>query len=250
MKTALPDYSQKLRSAPILLLTGLMAIFGLSGCKMITTQVPELAPNYQPTNIYRQGDVLPAQIRRVAVLPLTTTTSPTALLEAGVEGLKTIVYAELEKSARFEVIQVSGEQLREWTGQSVWRAEEQLPYNFLERLREATGCDAVLFSQLIRYQPYEPMAIGWKFSLVEKGKAAKESPASTNSVALQILWSADEVFDAGDIGVANAAKSYYSQHLRNETPASDSATILGSPSRFGQYTLNALFATLPGRQSH
>jgi hypothetical protein len=201
-------------------------------------------PNYQPTNIYRQSNVLPAQVRRVAVLPITTA-APTALLQAGVEDLQTILNAELEKSGRFEVFRVSGEQLREWTGQSSWRADEQLPQNLLERLHEATGCDAVLFSQLIRYQPYEPMAIGWKFSLVEKNLAA---PPKTAGV--QILWSADEIFDAGDVAVANAAKTYYSQHLRNETPAADSATILGSPSRFGQYTLSALFATLPGRQNH
>jgi len=73
---------------------------------------------------------------------------------------------------------------------------------------------------------------------------------SSRDPGLRILWSADEVFDAGDVGVANAARAYYSQHLRNEAPLSDSSTVLGSPSRFGQYTLNALFATLPGRQNH
>ncbi len=244
MKKALLDFLQGRRSAPFRMLAGLMAAFFLAGCTAITNSVPQLVPDYKPTNIYRQGDMLPPQIRRVAVLPLTTA-APTALLQAGVEDLQTILYAELEKSGRFEVYRVSGEQLREWTGQSSWKADEQLPHNFLERLQESTGSDAVLFSQLIRYQPYEPMAIGWKFSLVEK-----TVPAPPKAAGVQILWSADEIFDAGDVAVANAAKTYYSQHLRNETPAADSATILGSPSRFGQYTLSALFATLPARQNH
>lgn len=228
------------------IVVALFTAFVFSGCTMIYTKVPELGPSYKPVNIYRQSDVLPAQVRRVAVLPLTTTTS-TALLAAGAEGLTTILQAELEKSGRFELALVTAEQLREWTGQTSWRADEQLPLNFLDRLREGTGCDAVLFCQLIRYQPYEPLAIGWKFSLVEQGKAAQETNSPPKEVRLKIIWSADEVFDAGDIGVANAARSYYSEHLRNEAPVSDSSTILGSPSRFGQYTLNALFETLPGR---
>jgi hypothetical protein len=229
--------------------SGVMLALLIAGCASMPRSLDEIGPRYKPANIYRQGDVLPPQIRRVAVLPLTTPT-PSASLAAGVEGLETILYAELEKSGRFEVIPVSAEQLREWTGRSGWRADEQLPLDFLERLREGTGCDAVLFCQLIRYQPYEPLAIGWKFSLVEKGETAKDLTTSSRDPGLRILWSADEVFDAGDVGVANAARAYYSQHLRNEAPLSDSSTVLGSPSRFGQYTLNALFATLPGRQNH
>lgn len=216
---------------------------------MIRSSVPELVPDYKPANIYRQSEALPARVRRVAVLPLTTTTSA-ALLQAGAEGLETTLYAELEKSGRFEVIPVSAGQLREWIGQSGWRSDELLPLNFFDKLREGTGADAVLFCQLIRYQPYEPLAVGWKFSLVEKGETAKDPAAASKDAGLRILWSADEVFDAGDIAVANAARTYYSQHLRNEAPAPDSSTILGSPSRFGQYTLNALFGTLPARQNH
>lgn len=229
--------------------SGLMLTLWITGCATMPKSLDDLGSRYKPTNIYRRAEVLPPRVRRVAVLPLTSPAS-TALLTAGVEVLETVLYAELEKSGRFEVIPVSAEQLREWTGQSGWRADEQLPLNFLDRLREGTGCDAVLFSQLIRYQPYEPMAIGWKFALVEKGETAKDLTTSPKEAGLQILWSADEVFDAGDIGVANAARAYYSQHLRNEAPLSDSSTVLGSPSRFGQYTLNALFATLPGRQNH
>jgi hypothetical protein len=229
--------------------SALMLTLLFVGCAPIPKSLDEIGPRYKPVNIYRSGPVLPAHIRRVAVLPLTIPTS-SALLEAGVAGLETVLYAELEKSGRFEVIPVSGEQLREWTGQASWRADEQLPLNLLARLRDGTGCDAVMFCQLIRYQPYEPLAVGWKFTLAEKGAALQGSAPLPNESGLRTLWSADEVFDAGDVGVANAARAYYSQHLRNEAPLADSSTVLGSPSRFGQYTLNALFATLPARQIH
>jgi hypothetical protein len=101
---------------------------------------------------------------------------------------------------------------------------------------------------LIRYQPYEPLAVGWKFNLVEEPETPNDSTLSSKEPAYRILWSADEVFDAGDVEVANAARAYYAQHLRDEAPVSDSSIVLGSPTRFGQYTLNALFTTLPRRQ--
>jgi hypothetical protein len=249
MKELIKVLSRRPRKITLQGASGPMLVLLISGCVHIPQSLDEVGPRYKPTNIYRQSDLLPPRIHRVAILPLTTPNS-TALLAAGVEGFETVLYAELEKTGRFEIIPVSGEQLREWTGQSRWKADEQLPRNFLERLREGTGCDAVLFCQLIRYQPYEPLAVGWKFTLVDKGDAASGVTTSPKDPAARILWSADEVFDAGDVEVATAARVYYSQHLRDEAPLADSSTVLGSPSRFGQYTLNALFATLPRRQPH
>jgi hypothetical protein len=229
---------QAISSVVAVLLIGLF----VAGCAKMPQSIEEIGPRYKPANIYKIAEILPAELRRVAVLPLTTPTDK-PLLISGVQTLETTVYSELEKSERFEVIPVSGDQLREWTGHASWSADEPLPPNLLQKLREGTGCDAILFCQLIRYQPYEPLAVGWKFSLVDKGGAPRDS----KDPATRILWSADEVFDAGDVEVATAARVYYSQHLRNETPLADSSTILGSPSRFGQYTLSALFSTLPKR---
>ncbi len=205
--------------------------------------VQDMGPRYRPTNVYRRSNLLPAQIRRVAVLPLVTTTS-TAFLQAGVETLGPLVYAELEKCKRFEVIPVSPEDLRQWTGKSGWRADEPLPTDFFGRLADATGCDAILFCQLTRYQPYQPLAVGWKFSLVAN---PPPGPLSVQEMKDKIVWCADEVLDAGEPGVSNAARDYYGQHLRNEAPSADATTILSSPVRFGQYTLGALLQTLPER---
>jgi len=216
------------------------------GCHILPplpNTVQDMGPRYRPTNIYRQTNSLPTQIRRVAVLPLVTPGS-TAFLEAGVEAMGPLLYAELEKCKRFEVISVSPEDLREWTGKSGWRADEPLPPDFFGRVSAATGCDAILFCQLTRYEPYQPLAVGWKFYLVAN---LPPGPSSAKEVKDKILWCADEVLDAGEPGVANAARDYYGQHLRNEAPSADSSTILSSPARFGQYTLAALFGTLPER---
>jgi len=151
-----------------------------------------------------------------------------------VDSLQPLLYGELEKAKRFEIIVVTPEQLQNWTGQRGWRADEQLPPDFFDRIREETGSQAVFFNQLTRYQPYQPVAVGWKMTLVFN----KEH---------QIFWAADEVFDAGDDGVANAARAYEWDHIVTQSPLPDPNAILSSPSRFGQYTLHALLTTLPQR---
>jgi hypothetical protein len=221
------------------LLPGVCVAWLLSGCD--TTDLSYLSnlklqpeTRYKPTNIYRKYVALDPEVKRVAVLPMTTL-QPTEAFQAGVDSLQPLLHAELEKAKRFELIAVTPEQLQNWTGQRGWRADEQLPPDFFDRLREETGCQGVLFDQLTRYQPYQPVAVGWKLTLV----FTKEH---------QICWAADEVFDAGDDGVANAARAYESGHIVTQSPLPDPNAILSSPSRFGQYTLNALLATLPQRQ--
>jgi hypothetical protein len=217
-----------------------------AGCHILPpfpNAVQDMGPRYRPTNIYRRGNSLPAQIKRVAVLPIVTPGS-SAYLQAGVEILGPLLYAELEKSKRFEVIPVSPEQLRQWTGKIGWRTDEPLPPDFFGRVSDATGCDAILFCQLTRFEPYQPLAVGWKFSLVAN---VPSGSLSMQEIKDKILWSADEVLDAGEPGVSNAARDYYGHHLHNEAPSADDTTILSSPARFGQYTLAALLETLPGR---
>ena len=225
-----------------LVMTAILSV----GCHVLPplpNAVQDMGPRYRPTNVYRRASVLPVQIRRVALLPVVTPSSG-AFLDAGVETLGPLIYAELEKCKRFEVIPVSGEELRQWTGKPGWRTDEPLPTDFFARVSEATGCDAILFCQLTRYQPYQPLAVGWKFSLVAN---PPPGPLSAQGMKDRVEWAADEVLDAGEPGVANAARDYYGQHLRNEAPSADATTILSSPVRFGQYTLGALLETLPAR---
>ena len=223
---------------------GLLLAALLAGCRAahnIPPQVQDFGPTYHPSNVYRSSSWLPVEVRRVAVLPLTTTITSAPFLEAGVDTLEPLVYAELEKAKRFEVIPVTPKQMKEWTGANGVRADEVLPHDLFKRIGAATACDAILFCQLTRYQPYPPLAVGWKFSLIENPKVI----ATGVQVQPEIIWSVDEVLDAGDQSVATGARVYYSQHLHNEAPSADPATMLSSPTRFGQYTLAALLATLP-----
>lgn len=192
-----------------------------------------MAMPYQPKNVHSIAPQLPASLRRVAVFPLTAegTGSPE---QTGVQSLEPVLLAELNKQKSFEVVAVSKEQLRSWTGQTSWRALDKLPAGLLARLREETGCDAVFLSHLTVFRAYPPLAVGWRMALVDI-----EPP--------KVRWSVDEVFDAGAPEVIKAAESYYGGKLNQPSPLMDKAAILSSPQRFGQYSAHAVLALLPGR---
>jgi hypothetical protein len=201
-----------------------------------TIPIPDrvvLGSSYQPGNIYRQSERLPESLRRVAILPLSVSVDESLRTE-GREALQPLIYSELAKCKLFELVYVTHAELQQWTGRSDWRAEEKLPPNFFEKLKDQLGCNAVLFCELSQYRPYKPLVIGWQLKLIDS-----DEPRS--------WWSADEVFDAGEVSVSNAARRYYFEYFRDGAASGDSNLILSSPRRFGQYTLSALFATLPSR---
>jgi hypothetical protein len=182
------------------------------------------------SNVYRADSRLPSKVRRIAVLPVTADPADLAT-EDGREILASLPYTELCKRGLADVIVVTPEELRSWTGQKEWTAAQALPQDFLQRLHKATGCDAVVFSQLIYYRAYPPLGVGWKMQLVD--------------VQGRVLWAVDAVFDAGRPAVADAARGYHHQCFRG--PMDDADIILLSPRRFGQYATAAALETMPPR---
>ncbi|MBE7498740.1 MAG: hypothetical protein HS113_00175 [Verrucomicrobiales bacterium] len=203
-----------------------------AGCAENAAWRRSLATPYQPANVHRQASTLPVSLRRVALLPVTAAEDITA--QSGVRTLEPVLVAEVRKQGLFEVVPVSRAELREWTGRERWRREEPLPADLLATVREQTGCDAVLFSELSVYQPYPPLMVGWHLSLVEVWTHAA-------------YWSVDEVFDAGSPEVIAAAQAYYRGGLNQPSVQLDSSAILNSPRRFGQYSAAAAVGTLPRR---
>lgn len=210
-----------------------LSLVGALGCAWRPFSVPILAEAYQPSNFYRATGQLPDSIRRVAVLPVVAE-GRGLTAERGRDDLAPVLYAELGKLKAFELVIVSPEELRSLTTVRELSADEKLPADFFERLHEATGCDAVLFARLTQYRPYGPITVGWNLKLVDAGKQ-------------QVLWAADEVYDAGDPAVSTAARRYCAKSLQLSAPLGDPSSILLSPRRFGQYAANATLASLPTR---
>jgi hypothetical protein len=218
----------------LLLLIGTVSTFLIFGCTSLPTlEKMTLGPSYSPKNVHRQSASLPDSLRRLAVLPLSVPGGD-ATIDAGRESLEPLLKLELQKSQAFELIFVTQADLKRWTGQRNWTSAETLPRELFDQLRASFACDGVLFCQLTQYRPYKPLTVGWRLQLVD----AREP---------RTWWSVDEVFDSTRTPVADGARRYYLEHFKDGTPATDSRFILNTPERFAQYTLDALFATLPTR---
>ena len=225
--------SRQLFRALACLASSLTFFFGaliLAGCQMAPPHKPIFGPDYQVSNVFHPVDPLPPELRKVAVLPLFVEPAQEDGATAQ-QSMEPVLRTELLKVKRFDLVWVSSDELRQWTGRKEWSAEDKLPPNLLAKLHEQTGCDAVIFSQISRYRPYPPLILGWKLKLI-----ATKAP--------QILWAVDEIFDAGEPRVSNSARRYEMEHQKGG-PVTDFPMILSSPERFGHYTVHALLATLP-----
>jgi hypothetical protein len=206
----------------------------------------------KPLNVFVSSPTLPPDLKRVLVLPMEGGQSA-GEVSGGCQTLDPVLRAALVKTGKFEVVAADPETLRSCTGQPGWTGEETLPVNFFANLRQVYGCDAVLFCELTTFRPNAPMAIGWRLKLAE-AKAGK------------ILWATDEIFDAGNKGVAKEAEEF--ERLQQphhtflygaysflawcvDTPTrsalDDQWNILHSPRYFGEYSAEKLVKTLPVR---
>ena len=202
-----------------------------AGCAAPAGNLGLLSPDYRPANTFAYPATLSLNLQRVAVLPLACE-EPRADLPDGCDALNPVLLSELAKLKTFEVVAVNRENLRSRTGRSSWTGAEVLPADFFDSLHRVYGCDAVLFCQLTVFQAYAPLAVGWRLKLVDVRTR-------------QILWAADEVFDAGQQSVLNAAQRYQLAHFKNQE--SDGWSVRNSPRQFGQYAAARLLATLPER---
>lgn len=226
------------RQSSLLALICSAAALLLSSCstKPLHTWEVITGPDHTLSNVHTLAPKLPDRLRRLAVLPLTLEPG-SGDMEHGRDTLEPLLQAEIDRLSQFEIVRITPDQLRDWTGRRQWSANDKLPEDFLKNLKEHPGCDAVLFTRLTRYMPYPPMAIGWSFKLVD----------TTDG---QVWWAADELFSLSEPAVVNSARRHELQHQRyyQANPhLADSRSVLISPRRFANYTLNATFATLPKR---
>ncbi len=209
-----------------------VGLFGWLAAGLLFGSVIQAADS-QPANVFARPSALPPNLRRVAVLPLAAE-RPDADLPDGCAALQPILFDELVRTEKFEVVSVRPENLRARSGRAAWTGTEPLPRGFFDSLRREYGCDAVLFCELTAYHAYAPLAVGWRLKLAD---------ANTQ----KIIWAADMVFDAGQPGVARNAVKFMRQ--RDPATATDESRwqSANSPRQFGRYTAAEMFGTLPPR---
>ena len=216
-------------------LAGMIAVCTLfTACQSTPVQTSVFRRDFKPDNIFVYPPRLALEFRRVAVLPIAAA-STDGDLPAGCEALAPVLIEQLVKTKKFEAVPVDGENfLMPRTGRTAWTGRETLPPNFFDDLRREYDCDGVLFAELTTYRAYAPLAVGWRFKLVD---------ARTK----QIIWAADELFDASQTDVRKAAVKFDEKAPILPVITDKDWAMLNSPRRFGRYTAAALLETLPER---
>jgi hypothetical protein len=202
----------------------------LGGCAFLEIELPP-APvaAYAPTN-YKGEARLPAAIHRVAVLPAYggDVTDPESAA-----ALDLVLLTALQRQMRFEIVTLSRDECRHMFGAGSFGSTAALPPGILEKIATTYAVDAVLFIDITVYQPYRPLALGFRAKL-----------ATVRDVRL--VWTFDEVFSAGQAAMLTSVQEYY-EGSDKSGPTDISASVLQSPTRFGAVAADLMFKTLPPR---
>ncbi len=186
-------------------------------------------PFFRPTN-YTGVAIMPAEIRRVAVLPLA---GLEGLPPESTEPLREALAAALLATARFEVVAVDGALLRAAGGRATVRSTEPLPAGLFERIAREHAPDAVLFVEVTHYQPYAPLVLGVRAKLV------------SGDGSHAVLWAFDTLYDARVPAVANSARRHAAGGGREAVDVGPAG--VQSPRRFAAYVFTDLCSCLPER---
>lgn len=202
-----------------------------AGCSQTTREQARdtLTQPFAPTNYYGV-EALPNRVHRVVSLPLFYDAPEGDYLES----LDATFRSEANKSLRFELVSLSRLEMDKLFGTRQLSSTDAMPQDLFSRLYKTVAADAVLFTDITHYRPYQPLQIGVRAKLVDM---------TTGTV----LWSFDHVYDAADPGVSVAARNYQKHLSRQPYPLDSAGSVLQSPARFAKYAAWETFRTLPPR---
>lgn len=156
------------------------------------------------------------KIRRVLFAPIKNETQyPDAT-----ERLEPIFLAEWSKINQFEVLPASEEmrtEFEEFNPRMDGRFSKLRLYGFAKRF----NIDAVIFTSITNYFPYEPCKIGINAQMIH----------TRSSV---VVWALNEIYDSNMRDVETLAKQYYYERLRYEHPLLDWKIMTTSIRYFAQ----------------
>ncbi|HEV2693988.1 MAG TPA: hypothetical protein VG347_13925 [Verrucomicrobiae bacterium] len=205
----------------------------VAGCQTAPLHTTVFRRDFRPDNVFVYPNKLSLDFRRVAILPIAPAAGDHDLPE-GCEALDPVLWEQIVKTKRFEAIPVDASHLSQRMGRSTWTGREVLPPDFFAYLRREYDCDGVLFAELTTYRAYSPLAVGWRFKLVDVRTG-------------QVIWSADELFDASRPEVQQAADHFEAEKSGIPFLTAKNWAMTTSPRLFGRYSAATLLDTLPER---
>jgi hypothetical protein len=172
-------------------------------------------------------DQLPADLRRVAVLPVFVGEDHVFDRDRFDE----LVESQLRRAGRFEIIVVDQSVLRNKTGRSQIAVSEQIPVSLVRHL-QTKGVDGVFQLSITEFSPYRPFALGVHARLFPLGEP-------------KAIWAVDELFSSSDQKVVNSARHYALSSQNKRPPYGDSYAALRGPFLFSKFVMRTIVQTIP-----
>lgn len=216
--------------APFFALVSLLLALPFGGCKSVSTMNSRLdttiGPKHSLTNVH-ESERFPLHLRRVALLPLFKGRYD----HIDMELIEANFVQELGKLNLFELVPVEPAKMADLFGVERYSSVEVLPTKLLAKLHETYAIDGVMLLDLTYYKAYQPVGMGVRAKLLDGHSG-------------ELVWAADEVFDAANPAVSNAARKYFQTQSTTQYPLQQTQTALHSTARFSKYVAHALFTTI------
>lgn len=182
--------------------------------------------SYELTNLFAV-EVLPPELRRVAVLPVYS--GGNQLLEK--ERFEHLWTGELRRAGRFEILVLPSQTLLDIAGRDALAPNEPFPRELAEYLA-VRGVNGVLQLAVFEYSPYRPFVVG---------ASARLFTLTDGSV----LWQVDELFRSSEKRTIVSAREYALLNRSSRFPENDSYAALRGPMLFSEFVLHTLVSSLP-----
>ena len=188
----------------------------LAGCQSVKTYYEITDPTYVSANYYVHPEFDQMSIRRVLFAPIR---NETTYFEETL-GLDDAFMKQWSAIHRFELLPAMGG-LRDSLQNIDLRGRGRFYKLRLFDIGERFNIDAIIFTTLTSYFPYEPCQLGINAQMIHTRTG-------------DIVWAVDEHYDGNQREVANLAKEYYYEKLRFSHPLTDWKTMLVSMKYFSE----------------
>lgn len=188
---------------------------------------PAIAPAFELHNVYRAA--VPSDFKRVALLPIVS--DPNQGISDSLDSIKQSITSELLKAKKYEIIAMTGDDLREIAGVGQLTSLDVWPDKLRKNLQEKL-IDGVMIVEITSLKGYAPIAIGLKARLV-------------NLADGKTYWACDEVFDSAVPEMYAGAKKFETGMLMTVGKLKSQGSIDLSPTQFAKYAAFTMFETLP-----
>lgn len=192
------------------------ALFAGCNTASMKTAYQVFDPIYVSKNYFVHQKYTDFHVKRVLFAPITDTTA----VQGAAATLNPIFAKEWAKTNQFEIISIPENQWYEFARlniQSTGKFSKLQLYDFGVRY----NVDAVLFTTVTAYHPYEPCTLGISSQLI-------------HTYTGTILWAFNETYDGSMREIEHFAQFYYFKHQSFSHPLQEWHIMLSSMRYFGQ----------------